>query len=105
MFGSEATERTESIDARNVPMNALDLINEQWRSASIAACDHAARRLYVSFGPFQTNGASDRKAGATKITLQVFAGDNVVYITAHDNHGRIRPDVLQRIFEPFKTTT
>ena len=47
----------------------------------------------------------DEGDGATKITLQVFAGDNVVYITAHNNHGRIRPDVLQRIFEPFKTTT
>ena len=116
MFGREATERAESIDPRNVVRNALDLMSEQLRLAGIevvtilpedCACvlGHAIQMEQVILN-LLTNArdAIDESNGATKITLRVFEGDNVVYITAQDTGGGIPADVLQRIFEPFYTT-
>ncbi|MFT6117248.1 MAG: C4-dicarboxylate-specific signal transduction histidine kinase [Candidatus Azotimanducaceae bacterium] len=116
MFGREATERAESIDPRNVVRNALDLMSEQLRLAGIevvtilpedCACvlGHAIQMEQVILN-LLTNArdAIDESNGATKITLRVFEGDNVVYITAQDTGGGIPDDVLQRIFEPFYTT-
>jgi PAS domain S-box-containing protein len=119
MFGREAKGRPELIDPRNMVMNVLDLVGEQFRLAGIEVVtefpENCAR---VSGHPIQveqvilnllTNALDaiysvDESEGGAKITLRVFEGDKVVHITTQDTGGGIPADVLQRIFEPFYTT-
>ena len=116
MFGREATERPESVDPRNVVMNALDLMGEQLRLAGIevvtvlpddcpCVLGHAIQMEQVILN-LLTNArdAIDESEGGAKITLQVSEGDQVVQITAQDTGKGIPDNVLHRIFEPFYTT-
>jgi C4-dicarboxylate-specific signal transduction histidine kinase len=119
MFGREATEPPESIDPRNVLMNALDLVGEQLRLAGIevvtvlpedCACvlGHTIQMeqviLNLLTNALDAINAVEQSEGGAKITLRVFEGDNVVHISALDTGGGISDDVLHRIFEPFYTT-
>jgi PAS domain S-box-containing protein len=119
MFGREATEPPEPIDPRKVVMSALDLVGEQLRLAGIevvtvlqedCACvlGHIIQMeqviLNLLTNALDAINALEQSEGGAKITLRVFEGDNVVYITAQDTGGGISDDVLHRIFEPFYTT-
>jgi len=99
MLGREATERAESIDPRDVLMNALELMTEQLRLAGIEVVTvmpdtcrcvfgHAIQMEQVILN-LLTNARDtiDESEGRTKITLRVFEGDNVVYTTAQNTGG------------------
>jgi len=43
-------------------------------------------------------------AGAKNVTLQVRETDDTFYFLVEDDAGGIRPDILERIFDPFVTT-
>ena len=116
MFGREATELPESIDPREVVVNALDLVAEQLRLAGIEVCTeladdcahvlgHAIQMEQVILN-LLTNArdAIDESEDRAKITLRVFESDKVVHITVQDTGGGIPSDHLHRIFEPFFTT-
>jgi PAS domain S-box-containing protein len=116
MFGREATERSESIDPRNVVMNALDLMGEQLRLAGIevvtvlpdeCSCvfGHAIQMEQVILN-LLTNArdAIEESEGIAKITVRVSESDKAVQITVQDTGKGIPADVLHRIFEPFYTT-
>jgi PAS domain S-box-containing protein len=121
MFGREAKGRPELIDPRNMVMNALDLVGEQFRLAGIkVVTEFPENCTRVSGHPIQveqvilnllTNARDaiysvdeSESEGGAKITLRVFEGDKNVHIIAQDTGGGIPADVLQRIFEPFYTT-
>ena len=99
MLGREATERAESIDPRDVLMNALELMTEQLRLAGIEVVTVMPDNCTCVFGHaiqmeqvilnLLTNARDtiDESEGRTKITLRVFEGDNVVYTTAQNTGG------------------
>ena len=116
MFGREATEDPELIDARDVVKNALELMGEQLRLAGIEVvteftedCPHVLGhtiQMEQVIINFLTNArdAMSTSSGVSKITLRVFADQNHVYIDSEDSGGGISANALPRIFEPFFTT-
>ncbi|MFT5396841.1 MAG: PAS domain S-box-containing protein [Gammaproteobacteria bacterium] len=116
MFGRNAKEYPEPIDARSVVTNALDLMGEQLRLADIEIVTELAEDCPSILGHIiqleqvilnLLTNASDAMAendGDAKITLRVFEDGKSVHIKSEDNGGGIPDDVLPRIFEPFYTT-
>jgi PAS domain S-box-containing protein len=116
MFGREANENPEPIDARNVVTNALDLVGEQLRLAEIEIVTELAENCPSILGHniqleqvilnLLTNArdAIGESEGEAKVTLRVFSDDEGVQISVEDTGGGIPEEILPRIFEPFYTT-
>ena len=116
MFGREANEELEPINAQAVVTNALNLMGEQLRLAGIEIVTEFSEDCLLILGHsiqmeqvilnLLTNAidAIAESEGEKKITLRVFKDDKGVHITAEDTGNGVPEDALPRIFEPFFTT-